>query len=77
MGHLVSFLSGPASLLFHPNEEAEMKGHDVWKPPGSTLSSAKQGPDGFKRRNSVGAISDGIIYPRSNWAELGDKSHDT
>ena len=64
--------------LFHPNEKAEMKGHDVWKPPGSTLCSpAKQGPHGFKRRNSVGANSDSIIYPRSNWAACGDTSHDT
>lgn len=81
MGHLVSLLSGPASIfppLFHPNEEAEVKRHDVWKPSGSTLcSSAKQGPDEFKRRNSVGANSDNIIYPRSNWAALGDTSCDT
>lgn len=80
-GHLVSLLSGPAAVfppLFHTNEEAEMKGHDIWKAPGSTFcSAAKQGPDGFKRRNGVGAISNAIIYPRSNRAALGDTSHDT
>lgn len=77
----MSFRSGPASIfppLLHPNEEAEMKEHDAWKPPGSTLcSSAKQGPVPFKRRNSVGAISDGIIYRSSYWAALGDTSNDT
>lgn len=78
MRHLVGLLSGSASIsphLFHPNEEAERKGHDAWKPPGSALCSpAKQGQHGFKR-NSV-ASSTRIILPRSNRASLGDTSHD-
>lgn len=76
--HLVSLLSGSASIsprLFHPNEEAERKGHDARKPPGSTLCSpAEQGQDGLKR-NSV-ANSAIIVLPGSNWASLGDPSHD-
>jgi len=31
----------------------------------------------FKRRNSVGANSNSIMYRRSHWAALGDTSHDT